>query len=135
MLLKAMLTTGNRKLTVTAALLLAAGLAGCDTTDDGVSRAFVAPGKFTLYNCVQLAQRTQTAIEREQELRALMAKASTDSAGRFISAMAYRPEYLVNHGQLMELRSVAAEKNCRNRPTLVPGQPLPRGRISDTIIR
>lgn len=114
------------------AALTSLWLTGCTTTDDNMGRLFASPGKYALYNCPQLAEAAKSLIEREQELQALMAKASVDAGGRFVSAIAYRPEYFANHGDLRELQAAAAEKKCNARTVRPSG---PAGRVSDTIIR
>jgi hypothetical protein len=60
-----------------------------------------------------------------------MAKAGADTSGRLVSSMAYRPEYLERRGEMIELRRVAAEKNCK----FVPGVDKPGARASDNAIR
>ena len=121
--------TTFRNLTV-AALLVA--LAGCTTSggnsDDRAGRFLVAPDKFVLYSCPALAQRAADINIRERELLGLMAKAGTGSGGRLVSTVAYRPEYLELRGEMNELRSAAAAKNCKFAQA-------PAGRASDSIIR
>ncbi len=88
-----------------------------------MGRFLVGPGKYTLYDCAQLAEAAAVAVKREGELRALMARASVDSGGRLVSAMAYRPDYYQVHGELNEMRRTAAEKKC----DFVPGANIPVG--------
>jgi hypothetical protein len=113
-----------------AALLAAGFLAGCavqdGSSDDKMGRFLVAPGKFVLYDCAQLAQQAATTGKREKELAALIAKAGPGSDGRLVSSIAYRPEYLEVHGEMNELRNAAAAKNC----DLVPG-----ASISEKVVR
>ena len=109
-----------------AALLLS----GC-TSDDQAARFLVAPGKYVLYNCDELARQAQGLAARQKELGQLMAKASTDATGRMIGDAAYRSEYISTRGELTELRKTAAEKNC----TPLPGPDNPTGRASDGVIR
>ena len=96
--------------------LAGATLSGCTTSggssDDRVGRLLVAPGKFVLYNCGQLAQADIDKAERERELEVLMAKAGTSADGRLVSSMAYRPEYLTVRAERAEIRKTAREKNC-----------------------
>jgi len=113
-----------------AAALLAASLAGCTTSggspDDKMGRLLVAPDKFVLYSCAELAERATTIAERQRELEGLMAKAGADAGGRLVSSIAYRPEYIEHRGEMNELRAAAAAKNCK-----LPAMDTPGGRASD----
>lgn len=90
--------------------------AGCAMPDDKLAQVLVAPNKFALYRCEDLAVRGKELVAREAELKALMAQAGTGSGGQLVSAMAYRPEHLSVQGELMELRREAAEKKCGSMP-------------------
>ena len=113
-----------------AAALLAASLAGCTTSggrsDDKIGRFLVAPDKFVLYSCAELAERATTIAERQRVLEGLMAKAGADAGGRLVSSIAYRPEYIEHRGEINELRAAAAAKNCK-----LPAMDTPGGRASD----
>jgi hypothetical protein len=116
------------------AALLAASLAGCTTTggsaDDGMGGFVVAPGKFLLFNCDQLAVRATGIVTRQKELEALMAKAGTGADGGLVSAFSYRPEYVALRGEMNELRKAAAERHCKSIPALEI-----EGRASDRAVR
>jgi hypothetical protein len=103
-----------------AALLLAVALSGCatsdDTPDDKMGRVLVSPGKYTLYDCGQLALAAKPLGVREQELRVLIARAGTDFGGSLVATAAYKPEYYQVHGELNEIRRETAEKNCKFGP-------------------
>jgi hypothetical protein len=119
-----------------AAAALAASLAGCTTSgggtaDDTAGSFLIAPNKFAIYNCPQLADRAKALAVREKELQGLMAKAGSSPDGRFVNTVAYRPEYLSVRGETNELRRAAAEKNCKN----MPGSEKPGGKVSDRVIR
>jgi len=118
-----------------AAALLAAMLAACTApggnTDDGMARFFVAPDKFVIFNCDQLAVRATVVADRQKELQGLMAQAGNGSDGRLVSALAYRPEYVMLRGDMTELRQAAASKNCKSMPALDE----PVGRASDSAVR
>lgn len=118
-----------------AAALMAALLAGCASqggaNDDSVSRFLVAPDKFVLYSCAQLAEKTVATVARERELEALMARAGPGSDGRLVSAIAYRPEYLAVRGEMNELRAAAADKKCN----FVPGEEKPGPRAGGGAVR
>ncbi|MBX6329634.1 MAG: hypothetical protein IRY89_13775 [Pseudolabrys sp.] len=96
----------------TAVIAALALLAGCAMSDDNLGRMLVAENTYTLYDCDSLADAIKTAVAREQELRGLMAKASTGAGGELVNNIAYRPEYLEVHGRINELRRTAAEKHC-----------------------
>ena len=121
---------------IAAAAMLAAMLSACvappgGSSDDAASRFLVAPGKFVLYSCPEIAEKAKATAARERELQRLMAKADVDAGGRLVSAMAYRPEYLERRGEMNELRQAAAAKDCK----FVPGANTAGGRASDSAIR
>lgn len=103
-----------------AVLALGAGLlAGCAASEqDSTSRFLVAPGRYVLFNCPQIALQAKQNSERQRELEALMAKAGDDSAGRLVSAVAYKPEYFQLRGEMADLRREALDKKCK----FVPGE-------------
>jgi len=105
-----------------AAAAAAATLCGCAGNDDAASRFLVAPGKYALFNCKQLADEGNENMKRQHELEGLMAQAGSDTGGQMVSAVAYRPEYLTLRGRMTDLREAAADKNC----DLVPGDPASR---------
>jgi hypothetical protein len=49
---------------------------------------------------------------REHELEALIRKAEIDPGGKFVSGMAYQPEYNLLRGRMYYVRKAVAEKNC-----------------------
>jgi hypothetical protein len=96
-----------------AAVLLAASLAGCGTiSENTAASAFIAPGKFQLYTCDDVQERTRFLRQRQVELEQLMARASQSSGGDFINSIAYRSEYLQTRGELTELKQVVSDKQC-----------------------
>jgi hypothetical protein len=101
-------------------------LAGCSTSDTTMASFLVAPGKYTLYNCTQIANQEKTNAIRAQELEQLMARAEVNTSGRLVSTIAYRSEYLTVRGELDELKRTSIEKKCPNTVD---------GHASDTIIR
>jgi len=113
------------------AALVAIMLAGCTASDDTAARFLVAPDQYVLYNCPQLLEAAQLNATRQRELEVLMAKAGTDSSGRAVSAMTYRPEYLQLQGRMTEMRKEAANKHCR----FTPGIDMPTDRKSDAAVR
>jgi hypothetical protein len=100
-----------------AAALVALTLTACaGGNDDTAARFLVAPGKYVLFNCQQLAQEATLNMARQHELEGLMAQAGTGSGGQLVSSVAYRPEYLTLHGEMADMRRVAADKNCKFAP-------------------
>ncbi len=97
---------------------LMAMLGGCAMSDEGLGGAFVAPNKFTLYTCPELARRQNEIATRQAELEGLMAKAKQGAGGAVASAMAYETDYLAARGEMKVLRDEAAAKHC----TLPPPQ-------------
>ncbi len=105
----------------------ALALSACAMSDDQAARYLVAPNKYLLYTCDDIAREAQTKAARELELQQLMAKASTDATGRLIGDMVYRSEYLSVRGELNELRRTAADKHCAG----APAGAAPAARASD----
>lgn len=106
----------RRTLPLTAALLGAALAGGCSVTEQGASSLLVAPGSYEFYSCPQLVDRARSLRGRQRELENLMAKASTDAAGRMMSAVTYRPDYLTVLGDLHEVERTARQKQCDLTP-------------------
>ena len=115
---------------VLVAGLAALTLAACAGNDDQAARFLVAPGRYALFNCEQLAQEAAVKVTRQHELEGLMAQTGTGSAGQLVSAVTYRPAYLTLRGELEDMRQTAAEKKCK----VVPGEePAGLAASSDTI--
>lgn len=110
-------------------ILAAATVAGCAASDDA-SRFLVQPDRYQLYSCRELAEAAQVIGARQLELEGLMAKAGPDASGRFVSTVAYRPEYLQLRGQMNEIRKTSTEKKCKFNLDAAPG-----ARVSDQVIR
>jgi hypothetical protein len=115
----------------TALVLIAVLLSACAGNDDMTARMLVAPGKYALFNCQQLAQQADVNMKRQHELEGLMAQAGTGSGGQMVSAVAYRPEYLQLRGEKEDLRQTAADKKCK----AVPGEDLGGAAASSSAIR
>jgi hypothetical protein len=112
-----------------AVLFLTGVVAACSPTVENVGSldlgsVYVAPGRYDLLKCPDLAKRAMTASAREKELVSLMDRANQDPAGPVINAMIYSSELDTVHAQLAMLRKVAAEKKCDNLVTQVE-QPKP----------
>jgi hypothetical protein len=126
-----MVKTGSRTVKCGVAALVAAALtaslSACGTAEEA-SRFVVAPGKYDIYTCPQIAEQMEKTQAEVARLDGLMARASQGDGGQFINNIAYGPDYLANRGDLRELRKSAAEKNCANLPA------APQARASDTSI-
>jgi hypothetical protein len=100
--------------------LFALALSACAMSDDKLGTYLVSPDKYSFYSCAQIADATKEKAERERELEALMAKAGQGADGRFVSSIAYRPEYLSVNAELVELRKASAAKDCQPAPAAPP---------------
>jgi len=130
------MTDSGKSRPLAAIALLAATLSACTgssggSSDDTFGRILFSPGKYALYTCPEIADRVTANVARQRVLEGLMAKAGAGSGGRLVSSVAYRPEYLELRGEMVELRRVAAEKNCK----FVPGVDNPGARVSDSAVR
>jgi len=95
------------------ALALALSACGSSNRDeDKLGTFLVAPGKYTLYDCVQLNAVNGGYEARKQQLSKLMADADRSPAGGFVNLIAYRTEYGQVQGNLADIRREAASKNC-----------------------
>jgi hypothetical protein len=87
-------------------------LAGCSSTAEQTSSAFVDPARYALYDCNQLITEYRSVVTRENELTELMAKARTGFAGEFMAEAGYSTDYLTVHGRRRGIEQVAAENKC-----------------------
>jgi hypothetical protein len=94
-----------------AIVCLAVSLTGC--TSEQLSSTMVKPGKFSIYNCDQIAANGRAQVSRERELKALIDKAAQGPGGELAIALAYRNEYLSVQGDLRELEAAAVDKKCK----------------------
>jgi hypothetical protein len=105
-------------LVAAAALLSACGTSSSsDDNDANLSRFLVAPGRYVLFNCQQIAQEAKVNNERQRVLEGLMSK----SGSALANAVAYKPEYLQLRGEMNDLRREAVDKKCK----FVPGARVP----------
>jgi hypothetical protein len=118
-------TRRSAAILVTCASALVAGCAsqGGATPEDNVGNYMVAPGKYQFFACPNLAQALTGLKTREAELASLIAKAGPDAGGSFVSAIAYRPEYMQTRGNIVAVRKEAAVKNCPPQ-VLEPPEPV-----------
>jgi hypothetical protein len=103
-------------------LALGIALAGCASSPEHAEDFYVAPGKYVLYDCTQLAGVAAHFEERDKELAQLIARAKEGPGGALVSAMAYDVEYYSNRGELKDVRREQAEKNC---PSDIKAAPTP----------
>src|SRR5262249_3991382 len=94
------------------AALLAASLGGCSTSLNIIGDPFVAPAKFQFLRCEDIAKRLVTTQAREQELRAMMDRASTGTGGATVNMLVYQPDYQTVQSELRQLHEAAVEKQC-----------------------
>lgn len=112
---------GHHGRAIAASAIASALLSACAMSNDGLSSVFVAPGNYVLFSCDDIARTAKGVEARHKELEQLMAKASTDAAGRIIADTVYGAEYASTRGQLNSLRAAAVEMNC----DVVPGADNP----------
>jgi hypothetical protein len=106
-----------------AALVLAAGLAGCGTVSEGASgSAFTSPGKYNMYTCQDIERNFLTLRARQVELEQLMARASQAVGGELVNTIAYRGEYAERTGELNELARAKADKQCATESKFSSGR-------------
>jgi hypothetical protein len=87
-------------------------LAACTSNPDLVGQAFTAPGKYSLYDCAQLAKERTTVAARESELRGLIDKAETGVGGEVIAEAAYGTDYATARENLRQVSAAQAENHC-----------------------
>lgn len=110
-----------------ATYLALLALAGCSSTADQTSSAFVDPARYALYDCNQLATEYRTVVERENELRGLMDKARQGVAGPLMAEVGYSADYLTTHGRRQGIEEAARRDNCNlSQPPAKRGGPPPR---------
>lgn len=105
-------------------------LAACGSTSDRegsrLGKFLVAPGKYYLYDCRQLAVVAASYVTRDKDLREVKAKAEAGSGGGLVSFLAYDTEYAQVQGNIDDLRREVTEKKCDPPPPgLMPGSAAP----------
>jgi hypothetical protein len=106
------------KLTAFAVLL-----GGCTAAGDKPEQMFVAPGKYVLYDCTQLARAEASFATRDKELTRLKERAQQGPAGGMISTLVYDPDYYSNLGELNDVRREQGVKNCNSARPGTPTRP------------
>ncbi|HVY57418.1 MAG TPA: hypothetical protein VHA77_06165 [Xanthobacteraceae bacterium] len=89
-------------------------LAGCSTGFEDIGSLYVAPGKFDYLDCASIAQRSEAASKREQELTSLMERAKQGTGGSLVNALVYSDELKTVRAELLLLHKTSAEKKCTN---------------------
>jgi hypothetical protein len=107
---------GGHLLTAAVGVLFALALSGCGsiTAQTGTS-AYIAPGRFNVYTCSDITERTQIVQKRKDELEQLMGRASDGAGGSFVNAIAYQAEYQQSRDELVELSRASADKQCASK--------------------
>jgi len=122
--------------------LLAIGvmLSGCagmgDSMGESMTAAFADPAKYELWDCKQLEPERKNLANRTAELRGLMAKAETGTAGPLVAEMAYRNEYLTVRGQAHFVEEAWRKNNCHETPpapATPPAKPAPKSKTGSPI--
>ena len=101
-----------RKTALTMIALAATATAAYGQAGERIEQFFVAPGKYILYDCPQLAAVEARYIERDKELKRLIARAKEGPAGGLISTFVYDPDYYSNLGELHDVQREQRVKNC-----------------------
>jgi hypothetical protein len=96
--------------------LLLALLGGCASLTESSFTVFADPGKYTYYNCEQIAINIKNWNIRESELRLLMGKAEQSTGGSMVNALAYQSDYATAAEELKVLEKTARSKNCNAAP-------------------
>jgi len=115
------------------ALLLAGLLAACSSTMEDMGSVYVAPGKYDLLKCPDIAKRSMEAAKREQQLVSLMDRANQDPAGPVVNTLVYSSDLASVRAELALLHKTAVEKKCDNLVTEPPKaaqQPQPKQRTN-----
>ncbi len=116
--------TPTQPMAFAAVMLASLGLGGCAQLSENVSGAFVDPAKYDLYNCAQLRTARTENAKRMAELKALMAKAETGTAGPVVAEVAYGNDYLSARAQAKLADEVWARNRC-DSAALPPENPPP----------
>jgi hypothetical protein len=87
-------------------------LAGCSGTENDVANYLTDQSKYGFYSCLQIAQNIESTTKRVRELDRLIATSSKGMGGQIINAATYRPEYIMQHGNMNALLRTAREKHC-----------------------
>lgn len=104
-----MIVYGNQRVLLVALAGLLA-VTGCASHELAMNAS--RPGKFRVFSCDQMDKRGGDLVKRERELNQLMQKARQGAGGEIAIAIAYQNEYNTVLGDLRELESTAAERNC-----------------------
>ena len=93
--------------------LMAWGLGGCGAgSGDLAGTMMVAPGRYEIYDCVQLDASIRSTRIRITDLEQLMARAAKGPGGDFVNAVTYRSEYEQARAQYKDMVLTAGNKNC-----------------------
>lgn len=97
-----------------AGVALTFPMLGCAVDMD---RAFVQPGAYDYYNCVQLAAQKAAMTQQEKMLLQRKEKAAVGPDGKVIEFLVYEPDIRVARASLRLIEKTAAEKKCEDTST------------------
>lgn len=102
-------------------IVLAVGttLASCGMSDDTLSNMISVPPPAEFRTCGQLIDAIKASIKSQNQLLELERKAGS-GVGSVIAGTVYRPEYLKEHANEINMRRWASEKACRLPAKLPP---------------
>jgi hypothetical protein len=99
---------------ICGSVLLAAMTSACATTFEQVGSLYVAPGKYILLKCADLAAKSNAASDREKQLVSLMDRANQDVAGPVINTLIYKTDLDTVRAELAEIKKTEKDKNCND---------------------
>ena len=106
-------SAARRLLGAAGMALLTAIVSGCSgLSEQTVGSVLTSPGKYEFHDCQDIQSNIRNRRNRQAELERLMAQASQGFGGEFVSAIAYRSEYVKNRGEIDVLLRTADEKQC-----------------------
>ena len=106
-------SAARRLLGAAGMALLTAIVSGCSgLSEQTVGSVLTSPGKYEFHDCQDIQSNIRNRRNRQAELERLMAQASQGFGGEFVSAIAYRSEYVKNRGEIDVLVRTADEKQC-----------------------
>ena len=115
--------TRLRDIRSAGALLLGVLVSGC--AGDVVEQLHIRPGRFDYLGCPELAHTMQGAINRERDLKTLIARAEKDAFGSVIAAASYQGDLLQAQGEQKMIAEVMHRKSCPadTPPAASPAKP------------
>jgi hypothetical protein len=103
-----------------AALIMAAALAGCAENHLAGSLVYMAPYGYDRLDCAELKKRAAAADNRVKASQALMDRASGSAAGPLINNVVYGPDYSKARWDQRFYDQEIARRNCDAPPPEPP---------------